>query len=63
MLKRLASERHFIKVKSLFNVNTKEEMRALFENYKVSFRGYSSSFESIPNICYHIKPEDICTYA
>jgi len=63
MLKRLASERHFIKVKALFNVNTKEEMRALFENCKVSYRGYNSSFESIPNICYHIKPEDICTYA
>lgn len=30
---------------------------------KDSQRGYSSSFDSIPSISYHIKPEDICSFA
>lgn len=63
ILKRLVSERHFSKVKCIFNVSTKEEMRVLFETYKESQRGYSSSFESIPSISYHIKLEEVCSFA
>jgi hypothetical protein len=62
ILKRLASERHFSKVKALFNVNTKEELKELYETCKVSYKGYSGSFDRIPDISYHIKPEEICSF-
>ncbi len=61
-LQRLASTRFFNRVKVLFGVTTCEELRNKFIIFKNEYsRGYSNSFEKIPDIKYHIKPEEICS--
>ena len=63
LLKRLVSKRHFEKIKILFNVNTKEELNTIIENFDktVDNRGYRGSFNPIPYLKWQINPEEICT--
>jgi hypothetical protein len=62
ILQKLQSKSFFEKVKHIFNVTTSNELKEKIQNYKNEYsRGYSNSFETIPNIQYHIEPEKICT--
>jgi len=61
ILKRLVSERHFEKVRVLFGIKDKEEMKTLIRNYKAPYRGYSHCFEDIPSLSEFINPNDICS--
>lgn len=60
LLSRLKSKNHFVKVKSLFNIDTDSELKQKLTEFK-SDRGYSGGFSSIPNIRNFINPEDVCT--
>ncbi|MBP1931970.1 hypothetical protein [Ammoniphilus resinae] len=60
VLHRLKSLRHFEKVKYLFGVNSVEELKALFKNFKHERQGYSG-LHSIPNLPWQINPDEVGT--
>jgi len=61
ILKRMISERYFEKIKCLFNVSTKEEMKDIINNSKAC-RGYNNSFHGIPSMQSHIDADEVCKY-
>ena len=62
LFKRLVSKRHFERVKVLFDVDTKEEMKLLIEkDAGIEKAGYPNSFSRIPEFQNFIKSQDICT--
>jgi SEFIR domain. len=61
LLRRLVSKRHFEKVKIIFNVDTKDEMKLIIENLKRPTNGYSRSYSNIPGIANYINPDEVCT--
>lgn len=62
MFKKIVRVRYFEKVKILFNINTKEEMKELIRNNPISRTGYNNCFETIPSIEEFIKVDEIGTY-
>lgn len=66
-LSKLASMKHFEQVKGIFGVSNKEELRALLEKLENNednyFRGYPSSFRSIPLVKDYLNPEQISIFS
>jgi len=62
ILQRLKSLRHFEKIKGLFTVSNIEELKQLLSRYEQpqNYR-YPGSYNSVPSLLEHIKPEDIGT--
>ncbi|MGY3314654.1 hypothetical protein ACV242_003150 [Peribacillus simplex] len=55
VLQKLESKRHFDKIKSLFDVDNVVEMVKKFKEFDNPYNhGYRNSFESVPNIEFHI---------
>lgn len=62
LLAKLVSKRHFSKIKSLFLVNTEDELRRKIEEFvDPDSRGYNNTYAPIPSIKYHIEADKICT--
>ena len=66
ILRRLVSKRHFNKIKILFNVNTDAEMKKLMNEFNEETNKYirhDNCWNCVPNLKWHINPDDICTMA
>ena len=63
ILQRLISKRYFERAKSLFRIDSPEQLKTKIIEYDNDQRriGYQDSWESVPQISSHINPEDICT--
>lgn len=63
ILNKLISKRHFEKVKSLFNVVSKEEIINKIDKLKIpdNGKGYSNCFERIPELSHYIDGKVICS--
>lgn len=63
---KITSEKHFEKIKRIFNINTKQELQeklnSSMNNSKEKIRYGRGSFNSIPFIFELVKPETIATY-
>ncbi|WP_338463362.1 TIR domain-containing protein [Brevibacillus borstelensis] len=63
LLLKLKSRRYFEKVKGLFGVTQPDELKAILSKYEQP-EGYKyrDSFDSVPSLLWHIKPEELCTF-
>lgn len=59
-ISRLKSKSHFSNVKSLFNVDTEDELMQRISKFKID-NGFSYGWNVIPDISRFIKAEDVCT--
>lgn len=62
ILQKMIRKSDFEQTKILFNVDDEEQMKDLIKNYKNEYRGYNSSFESIPHISNFVDVDNIGKY-
>lgn len=60
-LQRLISQRHFENVKTIFGVKSIEELKKELKNFKHPYKKGYSGESMIPDIKWHINPDDVCT--
>jgi len=64
LLQKIESQRHFDKIRALFEVNNIQELKELFSNFNNPYsQGFSHSFENVPSISDYIEIEKIGKYS